>query len=295
MNCPFLSDTRVRFCGAAARRKLIPLAAIDAGSGKCQSARYRECAVYRERAVPEDAAAETCPWLRESLMQFCAAAPSASFVPYSESLLSRCGSGAHRYCQVYASMAHPAAAEEPVEGIAVPRWLRYTANHFWIDVAEDGVCHIGIDAFLARVLGRVERLSFPASRGLRCPAVAVTAAGVDLELAFPNPIELTACNVYLRAASARLTGDPYSTGWLFEGAAVPDTCRGLIEADQAPGWMEREVLRMNEYAQQLRQDGGHHLAADGGEFAPGLIEHLEREETLALFHEFFSPLASGKR
>ena len=37
------------------------------------------------------------------------------------------------------------------------------------------------------------------------------------------------------------------------------------------------------------------MAADGGLFAVGVLNCLDRESRPALFHEFFSPFASGKR
>ena len=47
---------------------------------------------------------------------------------------------------------------------------------------------------------------------------------------------------------------------------------------------------MNEYLQH-----NSHCLADGGLFAPAVMRQLERDEMRALFLEFFSPYASGKR
>ena len=90
-------------------------------------------------------------------MQYCGAAPVARFVPYSESLISRCGNDSFRYCELYLGMAHPAPSSVQVDGIPVPDWLQYSANHMWLDVTEDGICHAVIDAFLSRALGTVDR------------------------------------------------------------------------------------------------------------------------------------------
>jgi hypothetical protein len=57
--------------------------------------------------------------------------------------------------------------------------------------------------------------------------------------------------------------------------------------------MEGEVKRINEFLQQLPGSDGP-TAADGGMFSAGLARYIEREQTLALFHEFFSPYASRK-
>jgi glycine cleavage system H lipoate-binding protein len=219
-------------------------------------------------------------------MQYCGAAPVAKMIPYSESLISRCGNDSFRYCDLYLNMLHPGRERSDADVIPMPDGLRYSANHMWLDIGEDGVCHAGIDAFLMRVLGRVDRVSYVWQRGVRHPAASLNAAGIDLEVTFPNPLMLTACNLYLRADPARLAADPYSAGWLFEGRLVPESTANLIAGEAAHRWMDREQHRMNEFLQE-----GTCLAADGGLFVPGVAGLIEREQLLALFHEFFSPMA----
>ena len=36
---------------------------------------------------------------------------------------------------------------------ATPAGFLYAPNHFWLAADESGICHIGIDAFLADVVG----------------------------------------------------------------------------------------------------------------------------------------------
>jgi glycine cleavage system H lipoate-binding protein len=283
MTCPFLRESQVKFCRTAAVRKLIPLALAGKTDEKCGSPEHTGCAVYRAHAAEEDGAAgsQSCPYLRESLMQYCGAAPVARFVPYSESLISRCGNDGHRYCELYLGMAHPSLDNEQVEGITMPGWLRYSANHMWLDVTEDGVCHAGIDAFLSRALGKVERISYVWQKGPRRPAAVLTVNGMDLEVVFPNQMTITACNLYLRADPGRLAAEPYTGAWLFEGTPLPETVNGLFEGPAAREWMEREQHRMNDFLQQ--QTG---VSADGGTLTRGLLRALEREQALALYHEF---------
>ena len=281
MTCPFLREAQVKYCRSAAVRKMIPLTLAAKTDEKCASAEYAACAVYAGR--PEEAPASgPCPYLRESLMQYCGAAPVAKFVPYSESLISRCGNDSFRYCELYLAMAHPSMGAESADGLPVPGWLRYSANHMWLDVTDDGVCHAGIDAFLSRALGKVDRVSYVWQKGARRPAAVLTVNGIDLEVAFPNTLMLTGCNLYLRADPSRLESDPYTAGWLFEGTPLEDTARGLMDGESAREWMHGEQRRINEFLQQ--QTG---CTADGGVFASGLPRVLEREQTLELFHEFF--------
>jgi glycine cleavage system H lipoate-binding protein len=281
MTCPFLREAQVKYCRSAAVRKLIPLTAAANTEGKCGSPEHASCSVYAQHKEDDEPASGGCPFLRESLMQYCGASPVAKFVPYSESLISRCGNDSFRYCEVYLGMAHPDVGTEG-DGIATPDWLRYSVNHMWLDVTDDGVCHAGIDAFLSRALGKVDRISYVWQKGARRPAAVFTVNGVDLEVAFPNPMMLTGCNLYLRADPARLASDPYTAGWLFEGTPLEETGRELMDSHTARDWMHDEQARMNEFLQQ--QTG---CVADGGMFAAGLARVLDREQMLTLFHEFF--------
>jgi glycine cleavage system H lipoate-binding protein len=223
-------------------------------------------------------------------MQYCAAAVRR-LAPYSESAPSRCGSSSFRYCDQYQTMAPPGLPGEAVDGLPLPGRLSYSANHVWLDVTEDGVCHAGIDAFLARVLGRIDRLSYVWEKGRHCPAAVLTAAGQDFEVVFPNPMLLTGCNLYLRSNPARLAVEPYTAGWLFEGVPLEETRNNLRTGAAAREWMEREQRRISEFLQQPAE-GSRPYAADGGQFAEGVARQVPPERRRALFHEFFSPLAS---
>ncbi|HUI56223.1 MAG TPA: hypothetical protein VLY04_14705 [Bryobacteraceae bacterium] len=284
MTCPFLKETQVKYCRSAAVRKLIPLAQAGRAKEKCSSGEFTACPVYQQQREA-DARGDfgPCPYLHESLMQYCAAAATTKFVPYSESLLSRCGNDSYRYCELYLAMAHPNLPVEEVDSIPMPSWLQYSANHMWLDATDDGLCHAGIDAFLARALGPVDRISYVWQTGHHRPTAVLTAAGIDWEVVFPNAFQITRCNLYLRATPGRLTAEPYSAGWLFEGKVEPGTEANLLLGDAARQWMEEEHRRINDFLQQ--QCG---CAADGGTLAAGCARHLDREQMLALFHEFFS-------
>lgn len=294
MTCPFLKEAQVKYCRSSAIRKLIPLSQAGRAEERCSSEGYSCCPVFQQQPDAQEVAAfGQCPYLHESLMQYCGAASVTKFVPYSESLLSRCGNDTFRYCELYLAMAHPEAPAETVDGIQMPGHLRYSANHMWVDVTDDGVAHAGIDAFLGRALGQVERISYVWQKGHHHPTAVVTVAGVDMEITLPFPLQLTNCNLYLRANPGRLTSEPYTGGWLFEGVPDEGTMQDLAGGDKAQDWMDQEVKRMSEFLQQLPGPAGP-TAADGGVFSAGLAKYLERDQMLALFHEFFSPYASRK-
>ena len=277
MRCPYLQEAAVKSCHHAGFRPLVP------GAGRCGSPEYARCAEWGNQ-VPADGATERCPYLDEFVMQYCSAAALRKFVPYNEAFLTRCSSGGYRYCEVFLDMAMPARAgaafppsgaepapEYRVDGILVPEWLFYSANHMWADLSGDGYCYLGIDGFFARALECVEEVSFLTVAGTARPAAVLTARGIDVPVVFPVPVRITASNLYLRADPARVTRDPYSLGWLFQGQeqAQAPLKAALLTGTEAPAWMRAEATRMSRHARPR-----------------------EREELLRFFHDFFSPLAS---
>ena len=318
MECPFLRDTRVRSCGASSFRKMIVEAASDSSSERCSSSKWVDCpaASARSTNAQRAAAGTSCPFVRESEVEFCSAAPVQQFIPASTALLSRCKSDGHLYCELYLVHADPAGSRRPrtggnangamplVDGIPVPQHLAYAPNHMWLDVAEDGVCHVGIDGFLARVLGSVDSVTFVANRKNGCPVAVLNVHGVDLQMVFPNALQRASANLYLRTTPEKIAEDPYGAGWLFEAYVPPLAVNGealragLIPGDRAVTWMRSEAERLNEFVHECASrpgPDGVSYVADGGRVGPGIASHLEREDLITLFNEFFAPQSSWRR
>jgi glycine cleavage system H lipoate-binding protein len=299
MNCPFLRDTHVKYCRASFLRKMIVETPGVEAHDKCSTPAFRDCPAYRERPAEEDAG-PPCPWLHQSLVQYCDAAPVRKFIPYSESPASRCHHEGHRYCDLYLSLARAGAemrAGASVDGIHMPDWLLYTANHMWLDQGPDGSCHIGVDAFVIRVLGRVDGISFVTLSGVKRPGVVLTAGTVDVPLTFPNSMLITGTNVYLRANPGKLCADPYNAGWLFRAEEAPHGARrmepmaasGAIRGQAVRQWLEQDVERLSRFIHARLA-----MPADGGLFAEGVLAHLDRDGALQLVNEFFAPHATWR-
>jgi glycine cleavage system H protein len=320
MRCPFLREAQVKSCQASSFRKVIPRAADPGTDELCSSPAHVSCAAVRSHHEGSPSP-ERCPFLHESLVQYCASAPIPKYVPYSESSISKCGNDTHLYCELYLSLAAPAGgspletvpaggSHATIDGIDVPAGLRYAHNHLWLDASPDGSCHVGVDAFLARVLGAVDEVTFLTTRGTVRPSARLSVHGIDLPLLFPNAIRITSANSALRVHPDRLVSDPYGNGWLFEGslpeeepkkpqfAAEPAPVEPLLPGPEAAEWIHEEVSRLNHVVHDLasRPDpDGLCVMADGGSFAGGLPKHLTREETMRLFDAFFSSEAGRLR
>ncbi len=295
MKCPFFMETNVLHCRASAFRKMIVQSAGQDGHGRCSSPGYAQCELYREQSHDEFPVA-SCPFLEESAMQYCSAAPVTKFIPYSESVLSRCGNDGYRYCSLYLGMSQPAAIDPEAEPPA-PEHLHYSPNHMWIDRTVEGNCHVGVDALLAKALGAAESIAFMSTQGVERPAALLKVNGLDWQMMFPNRINISSPNYYLRADPGKIMADPYGSGWLFEGNEVDSSLDGLITGAAAAEWMRQETGRLTKAVHDwiaAPQPGGARLVADGGEFAPGFAKHMDRESLLKLFHSFFSPLANWR-
>ena len=317
MRCPFLHEVQVKYCRAAAFPKMILDSARDVGHERCSSKAHVGCPAAAAR-VTRRAIGPRCPHLQDATVEYCGASPVTRYVPANNVPLSRCNCGGHLYCELYLATADPRGERLPgnaglarttgpwlrtvvVDGIPVPAHLSYAPNHMWLDVGEDGGCHVGIDAFLARVVGHVDAISFvKPGRGADRPVAVLTVSGVDLQLVFPQALEDVAANAHLRTDPAKLTADPYGAGWLFEGfeptlrgapvgAVAP---AGLIGGESAPRWIFAEGDRLLEFVhERIAQPtaAGTRLMADGGRVEAGLAGHIDRELRLSLFNEFFSP------
>jgi glycine cleavage system H protein len=100
-----------------------------------------------------------------------------------------------------------------------PSDLRYTSDHEWVRVGDDGVVRIGITSFAQDALGDVVYVSLPAvgdtvSPGDSCGEVESTKSVSDVYA--PLEGEVTATNAALDASPELINSDPYGEGWMFE-------------------------------------------------------------------------------
>ncbi|NUO36112.1 MAG: glycine cleavage system protein GcvH [Terrabacter sp.] len=115
-----------------------------------------------------------------------------------------------------------------------PSDLRYTSDHEWVRVGDDGVVRIGITSFAQDALGDVVYVSLPAvgdtlSSGDSCGEVESTKSVSDVYA--PLEGEVTATNSALDASPELINSDPYGEGWMFEmRPADASAVDGLMDA-----------------------------------------------------------------
>ena len=116
-----------------------------------------------------------------------------------------------------------------------PSDLRYTSDHEWVRVGEDGVVRIGITSFAQDALGDVVYVSLPAvgdtvTPGDSCGEVESTKSVSDVYA--PLEGEVTATNEALDSSPELINSDPYGEGWMFElRLSDPSSVESLMDAD----------------------------------------------------------------
>jgi glycine cleavage system H lipoate-binding protein len=281
MLCPFHRESRAGYCRASDVRKPVPLSAQAEVLGRCLSGRWQDCPALPPHA-PAAGGRSDCPYLAVVATQYCSAASRAPYIPYQEPALTRCGPAAYRYCGLYLDNAGVAREEEDGGDELLGRGnLYYAHNHMWIEIAGDGVCHLGIDAFLARLLGAVESVTYLTRQGRHRPSAVFTFSGMSLQIAFPGRVFITGCNAHLRSDPSVIAASPYRRGWMFEGR--DPELHGLMSGAAAQLWMREEIRRVAAFMQGRQ---------GGGILDPGFARRLTPNEALLLYSQFSPPPGS---
>jgi glycine cleavage system H protein len=116
-----------------------------------------------------------------------------------------------------------------------PQDLRYTAEHEWVRVGDDGTVRIGITSFAQDSLGDVVYVSLPTvgdtvAAGDACGEVESTKSVSDLYA--PLTGEVTGVNDSLEATPELVNSDPYGGGWMYELRPTDESAVGAL-LDQA--------------------------------------------------------------
>ena len=110
--------------------------------------------------------------------------------------------------------------------------LRFTADHEWLRLDNDGLVTVGITHYAQDALGDVVFVDLPdvgssVKAGDAIAEVESTKSVSDIYA--PVSGTITAVNDDLSDAPERLNDDPYGDGWIFEIDGAPDDADGLLD------------------------------------------------------------------
>ncbi|MFF1628366.1 glycine cleavage system protein GcvH [Streptomyces sp. NPDC058272] len=115
-----------------------------------------------------------------------------------------------------------------------PQQLRYSKEHEWLSVAEDGVSTVGITEFAANALGDVVYAELPevgstVTAGESCGELESTKSVSDLYA--PVDGEIVEINQDVVDDPALVNSAPFEGGWLFK-VRVTEEPADLLSADE---------------------------------------------------------------
>jgi glycine cleavage system H protein len=115
-----------------------------------------------------------------------------------------------------------------------PQQLRYSKEHEWLSVAEDGVSTVGITEFAANALGDVVYAQLPAvgdtvTAGETCGELESTKSVSDLYA--PVTGEVVEANQDVVDDPSLVNSAPFEGGWLFK-VRVTDEPADLLSANE---------------------------------------------------------------
>ena len=155
-------------------------------------------------------------------------------------------------------VSKPVPAEVPAvfarELVAPSGDLFYAPGHSWAAVGAEGGMSIGVDGFLARLVGSVDRIELPrrgveVSRGDKL----FTLHRGNRKLAVPSPLSGTvdSLNTGLLESPGLLKGE--ADAWLvrMKPAALAEELDSLRIGARARAWMEKEVARLRDFLSSI--------------------------------------------
>ncbi|MGW1540898.1 glycine cleavage system protein GcvH [Streptomyces sp. NPDC002309] len=115
-----------------------------------------------------------------------------------------------------------------------PQQLRYSKEHEWLSVAEDGVSTVGITEFAANALGDVVYAQLPevgsqVTAGETCGELESTKSVSDLYS--PVSGEITEINEDVVNDPSLVNSAPFEGGWLFK-VRIAEEPADLLSADE---------------------------------------------------------------
>jgi len=182
----------------------------------------------------------------------------------------------------------PEWAMLPLTEMSFPAGLFYGRGHTWLRVGEDGTLEAGIDDFLNRAIGPVEKIEVLTEGTVvgRGEPFARLKQG-DLSIWVRSPVSGTLKYANHAADPAGLHRDPYGKGWLarIEPRVPGLDLSGLRFGRQVADWIQAEALRFGQflasfkprYAVATLQDGGEPVEKRLSALGPDRAQAFERE------------------
>ncbi len=176
----------------------------------------------------------------------------------------------------------PAAAPHLKETLRVPQGLFFHPGHTWARLISGQKIEVGIDDFLQKSIGKIERVILPAigatvKQGQ--PIFTLEKGGKSLHVVSPVSGKISTLNADIANNTGLIQDNPYMQGWFctIEPEQLASSLSLLTIAERSVEWIRSEVARfrefvLGEYAQPQAIGA---TMFDGGIPVTGTLDHME--------------------
>ncbi|MGA9121489.1 MAG: glycine cleavage system protein H, partial [Bacteroidota bacterium] len=152
----------------------------------------------------------------------------------------------------------------------IPAGVELAMNHMWLKDESNSIVTVGLDEFVAKFFGAVEKIILPKT-GEAAGKVCLIDGERSLEIACPVNGRVIAVNPeVLRNPSSSYT-DPYGKGWLFQvEVATPrhhPSASGLTTS-----WLQDQIAAAREFFLGRAGAQNYALMQDGGAIVDGVLK-----------------------
>lgn len=131
-----------------------------------------------------------------------------------------------------------------------PTGLFFHPGHCWAHIQQDGMCRIGMDGLISRVVGHIDDVYLPrVGEEIREGDAVVSITQGERTLSFISPMDGVVTEVNEKLRPGLLRSRPYTDGWLFSirPNSLESEARRLIIGNEVTKWYTRESQRMAQY------------------------------------------------
>ena len=137
-----------------------------------------------------------------------------------------------------------------IRGFRLPQGYYFHLGHTWVRVEEKAEVCIGIDDFILRLAGSVDRIELPfVGDAIHQGHTAFKACQGAKQISLQMPVSgiVTAINLAAREKPAVIMEDPYASGWLIKVQArnLRSDLKRLTIGGESVDWLNREIDRLN--------------------------------------------------
>jgi glycine cleavage system H protein len=177
------------------------------------------------------------------------------------------------------------------EKLSVPLGLFFDKSHVWVRLNDSGEVRIGLDEFLIKAVGKIDRIETLPSGTTVKSGEKIAVCFVDgKRFVIKSPISGTIIskNESFNKEGENLSEDPYFSGWILKvwPLEIKESIKDLMIGKSAEQWMKRELGRFTDFLSRNATLALKPALADGAKPIVGAVSYLDEDGFNKFVEEF---------